>query len=328
MGPIPAWPTTSGRPPGRQSRGREAQLNVVATAGRPRKSRGAARLQSLLWRWPWLRTVLLLALPLAWFVAIYFASLILLLITSFWTIDTFTTEIVQSWNLDNFQTILTEPTYRTIIGRTVWMAVRVTLIDAAIAFPFAYFMARVASRRTQTLLFAAVLLPLWASYLARLYAWILILNHSGVLNSSLQSIGLPAPNLGYTENAMLIVFSYIWLPFMIIPTYAAMERVPESLIEAARDLGARGWRTTLDVVLPLALPGVVAGSIFTFSLTLGDYITPILIGPGTSFIGNVVYSNLGIANNVPFAAALSVVPVVIMAVYLLAARRLGAFEAL
>ncbi len=254
--------------------------------------------------------------------------MILLLITSFWTIDTFTTEIVQSWNLDNFQTILTEPTYRTIIGRTVWMAVRVTLIDAAIAFPFAYFMARVASRRTQTLLFAAVLLPLWASYLARLYAWILILNHSGVLNSSLQSIGLPAPNLGYTENAMLIVFSYIWLPFMIIPTYAAMERVPESLIEAARDLGARGWRTTLDVVLPLALPGVVAGSIFTFSLTLGDYITPILIGPGTSFIGNVVYSNLGIANNVPFAAALSVVPVVIMAGYLLAARRLGAFEAL
>ena len=254
--------------------------------------------------------------------------MILLLITSFWTIDTFTTEIVQSWNLDNFQTIVTEPTYRTIIGRTVWMAVRVTLIDAAIAFPFAYFMARVASRRTQTLLFAAVLLPLWASYLARLYAWILILNHSGVLNSSLQSIGLPAPNLGYTENAMLIVFSYIWLPFMIIPTYAAMERVPESLIEAARDLGARGWRTTLDVVLPLALPGVVAGSIFTFSLTLGDYITPILIGPGTSFIGNVVYSNLGIANNVPFAAALSVVPVVIMAGYLLAARRLGAFEAL
>ena len=265
---------------------------------------------------------------MAWFVAIYFASLVLLLVTSFWTIDTFTTEIVQNWNLDNFRTILTDPTYQTIIGRTVWMAARVTVIDAAIAFPFAYFMARVASRRTQTLLFAAVLLPLWASYLARLYAWILILNHSGVLNWSVQSIGLPAPNLGYTENAMLIVFSYIWLPFMIIPTYAAMERVPESLIEAARDLGARGWRTTLDVVLPLALPGVVAGSIFTFSLTLGDYITPILIGPGTSFIGNVVYSNIGIANNVPFAAALSVVPIVIMAVYLLVARRLGAFEAL
>ena len=249
--------------------------------------------------------------------------------TSFWTIDTFTTEIVQTWNLDNFQTILTEPTYRTIIGRTVWMAARVTLIDAAIAFPFAYFMARVASRRTQTLLFAAVLLPLWASYLARLYAWILILNHSGVLNWSMLSIGLPAPNLGYTENAMLIVFSYIWLPFMIIPTYAAMERVPESLIEAARDLGARGWRTTFDVVLPLALPGVVAGSIFTFSLTLGDYITPTLIGGASSqFIGNVVYDSVNQSSNLPFGAAFAVVPVVVMGVYLLIARRLGAFDAL
>ncbi|TMC02338.1 MAG: ABC transporter permease [Chloroflexi bacterium] len=285
-------------------------------------------MRSLFWRAPWLRTVLLLALPLGWFVVIYLASLVLLLITSFWSIDAFTTEIVQVWNLDNFQTILTNETYRTIIFRTVWMAARVTLIDAAIAFPFAYFMARVASRRTQTLLFAAVLLPLWASYLARLYSWILILNHSGVLNWSMQSIGLPAPNIGYSETAMLVVFCYIWLPFMIIPTYAAMERVPESLIEAARDLGARGWRTTLDVVLPLAMPGVIAGSIFTFSLTLGDYITPILIGPGTSFIGNVVYSNIGIANNVPFAAALATVPVAIMAVYLLVARRLGAFEAL
>ena len=298
------------------------------STGRRRKSSGANPLQSLFWRAPWLRTVLLLALPLGWFVVIYLASLVLLLVTSFWTIDAFTTQIVQIWNLDNFNTILTSDTYRNIIVRTVWMAARVTVIDAAIAFPFAYFMAKVASRRTQTLLFAAVLLPLWASYLARLYSWILILNHSGVLNWSAQTIGLPAPNIGYSETAMLVVFCYIWLPFMIIPTYAAMERVPESLIEAARDLGARGWRTTLDVVLPLALPGVIAGSIFTFSLTLGDYITPILIGPGTSFIGNVVYSNIGIANNVPFAAALAMVPVVIMAVYLLAARRLGAFEAL
>jgi putative spermidine/putrescine transport system permease protein len=190
-------------------------------------------------------------------------------------------------------------------------------------------MAKVASRRVQGLLFAAVLLPLWASYLARVYAWILILNHTGVLNWSLQSVGLPAANIGYTNTAMWLVFSYIWLPFMIIPTYAALERVPDSLLEAAADLGARRWRTTLDVVLPLALPGVVAGSIFTFSLTLGDYITPILVGgAGSQFIGNVVYSNVGIANNIPFAAALAMVPIVIMAVYLLAAQRLGAFEAL
>jgi putative spermidine/putrescine transport system permease protein len=189
-------------------------------------------------------------------------------------------------------------------------------------------MARVASRRAQTLLFAAVLLPLWASYLARVYAWILILNHNGVLNWSLQSIGLPPANIGYTNIAMWVVFSYIWLPFMIIPTYAALERVPETLLEAAADLGARRWRAVRDVMLPLALPGVVAGSIFTFSLTLGDYITPILVGgAGSSFIGNVIYSNVGIANNIPFAASLAAVPVAIMAVYLLLAQRLGAFEA-
>jgi putative spermidine/putrescine transport system permease protein len=301
---------------------------VEATA-RPRKTGGAAPLRSLLWRRPWLRALLLLLPPLGWFVVIYLASLVLLLVTAFWRINDFTAHIEQVWNLDNFHTILFDPTYRLIIGRTVVLAVAVTLTDAAIAFPFAYFMARVASRRTQRLLFAAVLLPLWASYLARVYSWILILNHSGLLNWSMQSIGLPAPNIGYTNVAMWIVFSYIWLPFMIIPTYSAMERVPESLMEAAADLGAQRWRAVSDVVLPLALPGVVAGSIFTFSLTLGDYITPVLVGgAGSTFIGNVVYSNVGIANNVPFAAALATVPVAIMAVYLLIARRLGAFEAL
>jgi putative spermidine/putrescine transport system permease protein len=266
---------------------------------------------------------------MAWFVLVYLASLVLLLITAFWSIDPFTTQIVQIWNTNNFRIILTEPTYRAIIGRTVGIAALVTVTDAILAFPFAYYMAKVASRRTQTVLFAAVLLPLWASYLARVYAWILILNHSGVLNWSLQSIGLPAANIGYTNAAMWVVFSYIWLPFMIIPTYAALERVPDSLLEAAADLGARRWRAVLDVVLPLAIPGVIAGSIFTFSLTLGDYITPILVGgAGSSFIGNVVYANIGIANNVPFAAALATVPVVIMAAYLLIAQRLGAFEAL
>jgi putative spermidine/putrescine transport system permease protein len=286
-------------------------------------------LRALLWRFAWLRPLLLLTPPLAWFLVIYLASLALLLITAFWTIDPFTTQIVQAWNLNNFQTILTEPTYWSIIGRTVFIAALVTITDAVLAFPFAYYMARVATRRVQTLLFAAVLLPLWASYLARVYAWILILNHSGVLNWSLQSIGLPPANIGYTNTAMWLVFSYIWLPFMIIPVYAALERVPESLLEAAADLGARRWRVVRDVVLPLALPGLVAGSIFTFSLTLGDYITPILVGGASSnFIGNVVYANIGIANNVPFAAALTMVPVAIMAVYLTVAYKLGAFEAL
>lgn len=302
----------------------------VEALRRPRPKRGgAAPFQAILWRFSWLRPLLLLTPPLAWFVVIYLASLVLLLVTAFWEIDPFTTQIVQIWNTNNFQTILQEPIYHAIIGRTVLLAALVTVTDAVLAFPFGYFMARVASRRTQTLLFAAVLLPLWASYLARVYAWILILNHNGLLNWSLQSIGLPPANIGYTNIAMWIVFSYIWLPFMIIPVYASLERVPESLLEAAADLGARHWRAVMDVVFPLALPGVVAGSIFTFSLTLGDYITPILVGgAGSSFIGNVVYTNVGIANNVPFAAALATVPVLIMAIYLLIAQRLGAFEAL
>ena len=302
----------------------------VKAAGRPRPQKGGASpLQSLFWRLPWLRPLLLLTPPMGWFVFVYLAALFLLLITAFWTIDPFTTLIVQSWSTSNFQTILTEPIYRQIIGRTVLMAVLVTITDAVLAFPFAYFMARVATRRVQTILFAAVLLPLWASYLARVYAWILILNHSGLLNWSLQLVGLPPANIGYTNVAMWVVFSYIWLPFMILPIYAALERVPESLLEAAADLGARRWRAVRDVVLPLVLPGVAAGSIFTFSLTLGDYITPILVGgAGSDFIGNAVYANVGIANNVPFAAALAMVPVAIMAVYLLVVQRLGAFEAL
>ena len=303
---------------------------AVETIERPRpKGGGAVPFSGVLWRFPWLRPLLLLTPPLLWFVVIYLASLVLLLITAFWTIDPFTTQIVQAWNLDNFRIIVTDSTYWSIIGRTTIIAALVTVTDAVLAFPFAYYMARVASRRVQTLLFAAVLLPLWASYLARVYAWILILNHSGLLNWSLQSVGLPAANIGYTNTAMWLVFSYIWLPFMIIPVYTALERVPESLLEAAADLGARRWRAIRDVVLPLVLPGVVAGSIFTFSLTLGDYITPILVGGASSnFIGNVVYANIGIANNIPFAAALTMVPVAIMAVYLTIAYRLGAFEAL
>src|SRR5213082_1717335 len=302
---------------------------TVGALDRARTVGRVGRIQALLWRRPWMRAALLLGPGLTWFVVIYLASLVLLLITAFWQINPFTTAIERVWNLDNFRTLVTDGTYRLIIVRTIGLAAAVTVTDAVLAFPFAYYMARVASRRVQTALFAAVLLPLWASYLARVWAWILILNHSGVLNWSLQAFGAPPANIAYTDVAVWVVFSYIWLPFMIIPTYAALERVPESLVEAASDLGARRWRTLKDIVLPLALPGVVAGSIFTFSLTLGDFITPILVGgAGSTLIGNVVYDNVGIANNVPFAAALATVPVAIMAVYLLIAQRLGAFRAL
>ena len=209
------------------------------------------------------------------------------------------------------------------------MAAAVTVTDALIAFPFAYFMARVAAPRTRTALFVAILLPLWASYLAKVYSWVLIFTNHGFLDWVVGGLGLGHPQLIYTNWAVYAVFCYLWLPFMIIPVYGALERVPASLIEASQDLGGRTWRTTRSVLLPLVLPGIVAGSIFTFSLTLGDYITPLLIG-GTSanFIGNIIYTNIGIANNVPFAAAMALVPIVIMGIYLTAARALGAFEAL
>jgi putative spermidine/putrescine transport system permease protein len=208
------------------------------------------------------------------------------------------------------------------------MAAAVTVTDAVVAFPFAYFMARVASPRTRTALFVAILLPLWASYLAKVYSWLLIFTRGGFLDWSLGRVGLGQPHLIYTNWAVFTVFCYLWLPFMIIPVYAALERIPASQLEASQDLGGRTWRTTRLVLFPLALPGIVAGSIFTFSLTLGDYITPLLVG-GTSanFMGNIIYSNIGIANNVPFAAAMALIPIAIMAVYLLSARALGAFEA-
>jgi putative spermidine/putrescine transport system permease protein len=189
-------------------------------------------------------------------------------------------------------------------------------------------MARVATPRLRTILFVLVLLPLWSSYLARIYAWRLILNHDGALNWSLAKVGLPTQNWAFTSTAMWIVFSYIWLPFMILPVYAALERIPDSFIEASRDLGGRNWTTFRRVILPLALPGLAAGSIFTFSLTLGDYITPTLVG-NVDFIGNVIYRNvLGLTNNLPFAAAYATVPLIVMAIYLILAKRLGAFEAL
>ena len=276
----------------------------------------------MLWRRPWARATLLLTPPLAWFVLLYVAALVVLLITAFWQINPFTTNIERAFSLDNFSTILSSPAYRGIIGRTIGIAAAVTVTDAVVAFPFAYYMARIAAPRTRTALFVAILLPLWASYLAKVYSWLLIFTKGGLLDSVLNL------HLVYSNWAVYTVFCYLWLPFMIIPVYAALERIPPSQIEASQDLGARTWRTTRLVLLPLALPGVVAGSIFTFSLTLGDYITPLLVGgTGSTFMGNIIYSNIGVANNVPFAAAMAMFPIVIMAGYLLGARALGAFEA-
>jgi putative spermidine/putrescine transport system permease protein len=299
----------------------------AAEAGRPSQTT-RRRISEVLWRRPWLRAAALLTPPLLWFVLVYLLALVALFISAFWTIDPFTSELVKHWNVDNFTQIFQQPDLRNIIFRTIGLAAAVTVTDALLALPIAYFMARIASPRLRAALFVGVLIPLWASYLARVYSWRLILQSDGVLNWTLGKIGLPDSGIGYSTWAMWIVFSYIWLPFMILPVYAALERIPDSYLEASRDLGARGLRTTRSIVLPLILPGLVAGSIFTFSLTLGDFITPQLVGGGEQFIANVVYSSVGIANNVPFAAAYATVPVVVMAVYLTIARRLGAFEAL
>ena len=287
------------------------------------------RLGGALWRRSWLKALVLLLPPTGAFLAVYVAALVALFVSAFWTVDSFTGLTIHHWTLDNFRELWHGGTYHAVALRTILIASAVTVTDAIIAFPFAYFMARVATPRMRAVLFVLVLLPLWASYLARVYAWQLILSSSGLLNWSLQKLGLGSANLIYTNTAMWIVFSYIWLPFMILPVYAALERIPHSYIEASRDLGAKGGRTMLSVVLPLALPGIVAGSIFTFSLTLGDYITPVLVG-GTSsqFIGNVVYDAVNQSSNLPFGAAFAVVPLAVMGAYLLIARRLGAFEAL
>jgi putative spermidine/putrescine transport system permease protein len=296
--------------------------------GRPLRA-ARLRISGFFWRHRWAKALLLLAPPLLAFALVYLAALVALFVSSFWTVDPFTTELKHIWNLDNYRTLWQSSAYRSIALRTIGIAAAVTLTDAVLAFPFGYFMARIASGRSRTFLFVAVLLPLWSSYLIRVYIWRLILNQDGVLNWFLGTVGLPHVHLAYTNWAVWIVFSYVWLPFMILPVFGALERIPHSYIEASRDLGASGWSTFRRVVLPLALPGVVAGSIFTFALTLGDYVTPLLAGgAGSQFIGNVVYESVGISNNVPFAAAFAAVPLVVMAIYLTIARRLGAFEAL
>jgi len=276
-----------------------------------------------LYRYPRVQLGALLAAPLGWLVIAYLGSLALLFISAFWTIEPFSGNVVTEPSLDNFQTILSEPVYRTITLRTVVTASLVTLTDILLAFPIAYFMARVASPRTRGILVVSILLPLWSGYLVKAYAWRIILSEGGILNWILGPAGLKGP--GYGDVAVWLVFSYLWLPFMILPIYAGLERIPGSLLEASADLGARGGHTFRKVVLPLALPAVVAGSIFTFSLTLGDYIVPSLMS-SSQFIGNVVYSNISV--NQPLAAAYALVPVGIMIVYLAVARRLGAFEAL
>jgi putative spermidine/putrescine transport system permease protein len=268
---------------------------------------------------------MLLALPLGALFLVYFGSLFILLANAFWTLDPFTRQVQHEPSLDNFATIINGSVYRTITLRTVGMAALVTVTCAVIGFPVAYYIARIASPRLRRWLVVMVLLPLWASYLVKIFAWRAILQQQGVLNWILDPFGLEGP--GYGDVAVWLVFTYLWLPYMILPIVAGLERIPDSLLEASADLGARGGFTFRKVILPLAFPAVVAGSIFTFSLTMGDFITPSLVS-STQFLGNVIQREVGVSGNLPLAAALAIVPILVMVLYLFVARRLGAFEAL
>jgi putative spermidine/putrescine transport system permease protein len=267
---------------------------------------------------------LLLAPPMAWLVVVYLGSLAALFVTSLWTADAFGGTIERTWTLDNFRDLFTLDVYRTITGRTLMIAVAVTVLDAVVAFPIALFMAKVASPRAQRLLVIAVLTPLWASYLVKAYAWRGMFSKGGPVEWIASPLGLDTP--GYGLPATVVTLAYLWLPYMILPMYAGLERLPNSLLEASADLGARGTTTLRRVVLPVLFPAAVAGSIFTFSLTLGDYIAVKIVGGANQMLGNVVYDSFLTGNNLPFAAAVSTIPVVIMLVYLTGVRRTGALE--
>jgi putative spermidine/putrescine transport system permease protein len=285
------------------------------------------RLASGIYRRPRLQLGLLLSAPIGWLVVAYLGSLVILFVNSFWRLDPFTGTVVYEPGLQNFERLVSTEVYRTITVRTLAIAAAVTITDALIAFPIAYYMARVASPRVRGWLVVAILMPLWSSYLVKVFAWRILLQDAGPLNAVLRPLGLEAPGFTEGELRLWLCFSYLWLPYMILPIFAGLERIPNSLLEASGDLGARGWSTFRRVVLPLAFPAVVAGSIFTFSLTMGDYIAPNQLS-SVQFIGNVVQGFSGVAGDLPFAAAFAVVPVVVMLAYLAVARRLGAFDSL
>jgi len=283
------------------------------------------RVAAVLHRRSGVRLGLLLSAPMAWLVVAYLGSLAVLLFSSLWTVNSFTGVVIRQPSFANFQIIFTEPVYRNVALRSVGVALAVTVVDMLIALPMAFYMAKVAAPRFRAWLVIAILTPLWASYLVKAYSWRVMLANGGPVDWLL---GGPGHGPGYGLSATVLVLAYLWLPYMILPIYAGLERLPNSLLEASADLGARAGRTFRSVVLPMIVPSVIAGSIFTFSLSLGDYITVQIVGGKTQLIGNLVYANIGAANNLPFAAALATIPVLIMIGYLVAVRRTGALDQL
>jgi putative spermidine/putrescine transport system permease protein len=282
------------------------------------------RLAGTLHRRPHLRLSLLLSAPLLWLVVAYLGSLATLFVAAFWSTNVFTGDVVKQFTWQNFHDLVTLDVYRTVTLRSVMVAVLVTIVDGAIAFPMAFYMAKIASPGAQRWLVIAILTPLWASYLVKAYAWRVMLANGGLIDWVLDPFGAHGP--GYGLPATVMTLAYLWLPYMILPIYAGLERLPNNLMDAAGDLGARTFRTFRTIIWPVAFPAVVAGSIFTFSLSLGDYIAVKIVGGKSQMIGNVVYDNIGVANNLPFAAAVATLPVAVMVIYLVAVRRTGALE--
>ena len=292
-------------------------LTDSARAGRDPGTRG--RVSAFFAPRPYTRLFALLSLPMLWLGVVYLGSLVAMLVSSFWTVDSFTSNVVHQFSSANYHSLVNDSIYRTVAFRTIVIALAVTIIDALIAFPMAFCMSVIASPRVRRVLVVAVLTPLWASYLVKAYAWRTLLAPGGPLS---WASGGHTP--GYGETAVVITLAYMWLPYMVIPVYAGFERLPRSLFEASADLGAGAWRTVRSVVLPLVFPAVAAGSIFTFSLTLGDYIAVGIVGGKTQLIANVISDQVVL--NQPLAAAVAVIPLVAIVLYLIAMRRTGALE--
>ena len=272
-----------------------------------------------------LRLIALLTTPVLWLVVAYLGALAMLLVTAFFTINSFTGNVIQQFNLGNFQDMLTDVAYKNVFLRTLGIAISVTLICSVLAIPMAFYMAKITGPRSQKILVALVLTPLWASYLVKIYAWRTMLEPgNGVLDWLLGPIGIHSP--GFGGPAIVIGLSYLWLPYMILPIYAGLERLPNNLLDASGDLGAHNFYTFRKIILPLIFPSLVAGSMFTFSLSLGDYITAQIIGGKLQMLGNVVYQNFSI--NLPFAATIAMIPVSIMALYLYLVRLTGALASM
>jgi putative spermidine/putrescine transport system permease protein len=306
---APLWPARI--PPGRPQDPTEETTPV--TTGPVR------RWQGYLHRHVRVRIAGLLSLPLAWLLLLYLVPLAMLFVTAFWTTDSFTGALQRTFTTENFQRLFSDPAYLNVAARTLAVAASVTVLCLVLAVPVAFFMARVAPRRWQPLMVALIITPLWASYLVKVYAWrVMVSPEGGVLQSALGT----SPGFGWL--AVVVTLTYLWLPYMVLPVYVGMQNVPQSLLDASGDLGAGSWRTFRSVLLPLVVPSMVAGSVFTFSLSLGDYITVQLVGGRSQMLGNVVYQSF--STNLPFAAAVATLTVVIMVGYLTAVRRTGALE--